>query len=88
MERTSPDERRGRWWVFGSFVFCPCHLPITLALLGWVFGGTAVGIAVRNHPWVAAAIVTAAWLIGTACGFVLLRRAKRGAACQIPARRT
>lgn len=88
MDRATLDERRGCWWVFGSFVFCPCHLPVTLAVLGWVFGGTVVGIAVRNHPWVAAAIVTGAWLIGTAYGFVLLRRAKSGAACPIPARRT
>lgn len=88
MDRTSLDERRGRWWVFGSFVFCPCHLPITLAALAWVFGGTAVGIAVRDHPWVAAAIVTVAWLAGTAYGFVLLQRAKRSGACPIPARRT
>jgi hypothetical protein len=87
MDRASVDERRGRWWVFGSFVLCPCHLPVTLAVLGWVFGGTAVGIAVRDHPWIAGAIVSVAWLAGTAYGFVLLKRATRGGRCPLPADR-
>lgn len=87
MDRASLDERRGRWWVFGSFVLCPCHLPVTLAVFGWVFGGTAAGIAVRDHPWIAAAIVTVARLAGTAYGFVLLQRAKHGGACPLPADR-
>lgn len=31
-------ERRGRWWLVASFLACPCHLPITLAVLGTVLG--------------------------------------------------
>jgi hypothetical protein len=79
-----PLERRGRWWVFGSFVFCPCHLPLTLALLASVFGGTALGVVVRDHAWVAGTIVTAAWVVGTWYGFRLLRRARSGGACPLP----
>jgi len=84
-QRLHPLERRGRWWVFGSFVFCPCHLPLTLALLVSVFGGTALGVVVRDHAWVAGSVVTAAWVAGTWYGFRLLRRAQSGGACPLPA---
>ncbi|MCU0270124.1 MAG: hypothetical protein MUF83_15965 [Acidimicrobiales bacterium] len=80
-------ERRGRWWVFGSFVLCPCHLPLTLAVLTAVLGGTAVGGAVADHTWLAGTIVSVLWLGGTGYGFWLLRRARRGgAACPAPRR--
>jgi hypothetical protein len=62
-----PDERlerSGRWWLFGSFVFCPCHLPLTLGLLAAVFGGTTVGVVVRDHAWVAGTILTGSWVMG------------------------
>ena len=40
-------ERRGRWWLVASFLACPCHLPITLGVLGAVhqpaWGQTFVG---------------------------------------------
>ena len=84
--RAAPDarwERRGRAWLVGAFVFCPCHLPLTLAALAWGLGGTAVGVAVREHPGLAAGVTTTAWLIGTAYGFVLLRRARQGT-CRLP----
>ena len=77
-------ERKGRWWLFGSFVFCPCHLPLTLALLATVFGGTTLGVVVRDHAWLAGTILTASWIAGSAYGFRLLRRAKNGASCPIP----
>ena len=77
-------ERRGRRWLFGSFVFCPCHLPLTLALLGAVFGGTTMGVLVRDHAWVAGSILTVSWIVGSWYGFGLLRRARSGAACPLP----
>ncbi len=80
-------ERRGLWWVFGSFVFCPCHLPLTLGLLAAVFGGTTVGVLVRDHAWVAGTILTGSWIAGTWYGFRLLRRARSGATCPVPAPR-
>jgi hypothetical protein len=71
-------ERRGRRWILGSFVFCPCHLPWTLAILGGVLGGTALGAALRDHAIVAGVVITLAWLAGTARGFWLVRQAERG----------
>ena len=40
----TPDQadRRGIAWVIGSFVLCPCHLPITLAVIAGVLSGTAL----------------------------------------------
>lgn len=79
------DERRGRRWIFGSFVLCPCHLPITLAVLAAAFGGTAVGGLLRAHGLLAGVVITAGWVIGTANGFRLVRHAQRGT-CPIPLR--
>ena len=70
-------EKRGMMWVIGAFVFCPCHLPITLSVLALVFGGTAAGVALRAHPVIAGVIVTALWVAGTWRGFALVRAAKR-----------
>ena len=80
-------ERRGRWWLAVSFLFCPCHLPLTLGLLAGVFGGTALGAVLRDHAWVAGSIIAATWLAGTARGLVWIRRAERGElTCAIPDR--
>ena len=70
-------EKRGMMWVIGAFVFCPCHLPITLSVLALVFGGTAAGVALRAHPFIAGVIVTTLWVAGTWRGFALVRAAKR-----------
>jgi len=80
---SAPLERRGRRWIFGSFAFCPCHLPLTLGILATVFGGTAAGAVLRDHIWVAGAVITAAWVAGTWRGFRLVRLAKQGA-CPLP----
>ena len=71
-----PSEIRGLAWVIGAFVFCPCHLPITLGLAASVLGGTAVGVALRGHPIVAGAIITLVWAAGTWRGLRILRRAE------------
>ena len=71
--RPAPLERRGRRWIFGSFAFCPCHLPLTLGILVTVFGGTAAGAVLRDHVWLAGAVITAAWVAGTWRGFRLVR---------------
>lgn len=81
-------ERRGRWWLAVSFLFCPCHLPLTLGLLAVVLGGTTVGALLRDHVWVAGSIIAITWLAGTARGLVWIRRAERGdISCAIPANR-
>ena len=80
----APLERRGRRWIFGSFAFCPCHLPLTLGILAPVFGGTAAGAVLRDNIWLAGAVITAAWVAGTWRGFRLVRLAQQGA-CPLPA---
>lgn len=69
-------ENRGMLWVIGAFVFCPCHLPITLSLLALLLGGTAAGVALRAHPLIAGTMVTALWVAGTWRGFALVRSAR------------
>lgn len=69
-------EKRGMVWVIGAFVFCPCHLPITLGALALVLGGTAAGVALRAHPFIAGAVVTLLWAAGTWRGFHLIRSAR------------
>ena len=77
-------ERRGRWWLIASFLACPCHLPLTLGVLGAVLGGTAAGVALREHTRVAGLLIAAVWLAGTARGLLLVRRAEReGYACRL-----
>lgn len=71
-------ERRRRWWLAISFLFCPCHLPLTIGLLASVLGGTALGGLLRDHGWVAGIVIAATWLAGTARGLTWIRRAERG----------
>ena len=70
-------ENRGMAWMIGAFVFCPCHLPITLAALALLLGGTAAGAALRAHPYIAAVIVTLLWAAGTWRGYALIRAARK-----------
>jgi hypothetical protein len=74
-------QNRGLAWVAGAFLFCPCHLPLTLAVAGAVLSGTAAGVALRAHPYLAGAIITAVWAAGTWRGFYLLRQAEKG--CEV-----
>ncbi|WP_433307477.1 hypothetical protein ACQP2F_13645 [Actinoplanes sp. CA-030573] len=67
--------------MIGSFAACPCHLPLTLAALTAVLGGTAAGALLRDHVVLAGAVVTGVWLLGTARGVWLLRRPKT---CPVP----
>jgi cytochrome c biogenesis protein CcdA len=70
-------ENRGMTWMIGAFVFCPCHLPITLAVLGALLGGTAAGALLHAHPYAAGAVVSVVWAAGTWRGFSLVRSAHR-----------
>ena len=69
-------ENRGMAWMIGAFIFCPCHLPITLGALALLLGGTAAGALLRAHPYVAGVIVTLLWAAGTWRGYQLIRRAR------------
>lgn len=70
-------ERRGRKWLVVSYFLCPCHLPITLALLGVVFGGTAFGAALTGNAVRVGIVMTAAYGVVLWRGFRQIRRAKR-----------
>jgi uncharacterized membrane protein len=77
---TARLEQRGMLWVVGSFLICPCHLPVTMGVLGTLLAGTALGSALSRFPLVAAAVITLTWAVGTVRGFALMRRAARLAA--------
>ena len=77
-------ENRGMWWMIGAFVFCPCHLPITLSIMALMLGGTAAGALLRAHPYAAGVVVTLLWIAGTWRGLTLVRRATLFAARQAP----
>ena len=70
-------ENRGMAWVIGAFLFCPCHLPLTLALAAALLSGTAAGILLRDHPYVAGSVITVAWLAGTWRGILYFRSARK-----------
>lgn len=70
-------ERRGRRWLLWTFLLCPCHLPLTLGVLSTILAGTTLGVAVRSHPWVFGAIISAMWLLGTGYGLRLIRQAEK-----------
>jgi hypothetical protein len=77
-------ERRGRAWLLWSFLFCPCHLPLSLAALTSVLAGTSFGVALRDNVWLAGTLITAAWVGGTGYGFRLIRQAERAnGACPV-----
>lgn len=80
-------ERRGRWWLIWSFLLCPCHLPLSLGMLGAVLAGTSLGAVLRDHAWVAGTLITLTWVAGTGYGFHLIRQAQRAdGSCPLPNR--
>lgn len=78
-------EQRGRRWIVGSFLLCPCHLPLTLAILASLAGGTVIGGLLRDHVLLAGLVISLGWVAGTANGFRLVRHAQRGT-CPVPLR--
>jgi len=77
--------RRGVRWVAGSFLFCPCHLPITLTVLAGLLGGTTLGAALHHNPLAAAGIITTVWAAGTWRGLRLVCAARTCTTCVIMA---
>jgi cytochrome c biogenesis protein CcdA len=69
-------DRRGVLWIVGAFALCPCHLPITLWVVGALLSGTALGAAFTGHVFVAGATISLVWLAATLHGFNLMRRAR------------
>jgi mercuric ion transport protein len=64
---------RGLLWIAGGFLFCPCHLPLTLWLLATVLAGTAAGALFHDHVVIAEIVISAAWAAATWRGVRLLR---------------
>jgi cytochrome c biogenesis protein CcdA len=73
-------ENRGLAWVVGAFVICPCHLPITLGVLGALLAGTAAGAMLRGHIVLAGTAISLAWLAATWHGFRLMRTGEKSRA--------
>ena len=89
---TAPDrlERTGRRWLLWSFVFCPCHLPLTMAVLATVFGGTAFGALVERNTLGVGMVVGTLYAIGVGIGFRYIKQATAGrncadGSCELPA---
>lgn len=74
--RARRAENRGMVWLVAGFLFCPCHLPLTLGLFGALLAGTAVGALLRDHVIVASVIITFVWVLATWRGIRLLRRSR------------
>ena len=86
-----PDglERRGRRWLIWSFIFCPCHLPISMAVLAAIFGGSAFGTLIGRNTLGVGLILGAIYAVGVGIGFRHLRAAAAGkdcsgGACEVP----
>lgn len=75
-------QNRGLAWIAGAFLICPCHLPLTLAVAAGALSGTAAGIALRAHPYLAGVVISVAWAAATWRGFYLLGRVEKG--CELP----
>ena len=69
----APSNVQGMMWVAGAFVFCPCHLPLTLWLLAAVLAGTTTGALMQGHPFIAGTLTTLVWAAGTWYGMRLMR---------------
>jgi len=70
------SENRGRLWLILSYVLCPCHLPITMALVVAAVGGSAVGAALTATMWRLGVVMTVLYGLALWRGFHHLRRAK------------
>ncbi|HUW01225.1 MAG TPA: hypothetical protein VMW08_02610 [Acidimicrobiales bacterium] len=74
-------ERRGRRWLMWSFIFCPCHLPVSMAVLAAVFGGSAFGTLISRNTLGVGIILGSIYVGGVAIGFRHLRAATQGSNC-------
>jgi len=70
-------EKRGRRLLVVSFLFCPCHTPIVLALLGVAFGGTVVGATLVRSALPVGVVLAAVYAVLVWRGFRQIRRSKR-----------
>lgn len=77
-------QKRGIAVILGSFIFCPCHLPLTLGLLAALFGGTVLGAFLLRYSILVGIVTTLIWLVGTWYGF---RQMRARTTCALPVRK-
>lgn len=90
---SAPDvidrQKRGRTWLVVSFLFCPCHLPVVMAALGVLFGGSAFGALVGRNTLGVGIVFGTIYAVFLAIGFRHLRIATKdidcgGGECTLP----
>lgn len=70
-------EKRGRRWLLLSYLFCPCHIPLTLGVLGALLGGTTVGAALTGDAVRVGVVLTTMYAAVLWRGFGEIKRAKQ-----------
>ncbi|MFT7599702.1 MAG: hypothetical protein ACI8TP_002637 [Acidimicrobiales bacterium] len=78
---TTDREKRGRKWLLVSFLFCPCHLPVIMTVLGVLFGGSAFGALVGRNTIGEGVVFGAIYAILLVIGFRHLRSATKDVDC-------
>lgn len=74
------QENRGRLWLVVAYLLCPCHLPVSMALLAAVFGTGTWASAIVGNPWRVGVTLGVLYALALWRGFRWLRAAKRGLA--------
>lgn len=65
-----------------SFIFCPCHLPVIMGVIGVLFGGSAFGALVGRNTIAVGIVFGTIYAILLAIGFRHLRTATKGIDCR------
>lgn len=79
---TTSRERSGRKWLMVSFIFCPCHLPVIMTVLGVLFGGSAFGALVGRNTIGVGIVFGVIYAILLAIAFRHLRSATKDIDCR------
>lgn len=74
-------EKKGRRWLMFSFIFCPCHLPVVMGVLGVLFGGSAFGALVSRNTIGVGIVSGVIYAILLAVGFRHLRSVTKDIDC-------
>lgn len=74
--------------VVTGFIACPCHLPLTLALVLGALGGTGIGGFLADNRGLVYGVATGYFVAAVGAGWFLLsrKRSTAGATCQLPVR--
>lgn len=75
--RDSHAETKGIAWLIGGFLICPCHLPVTLALISILLAGTTAAAFVQTHAIAVGTILTVLWIAATWRGVHYFRKVGR-----------